>query len=128
MSLVRIEGYAAIFGQPCMIGDIIEPGAFTDSLSRSMPRLLAEHRTGDKAGEWLEAFEDETGLMMRGEVLPQFVPYAGLSIGFRAMLWKPRSLAKGRFLKELELVEVSVVRTPMQKLARFAPVAERSAA
>lgn len=67
-----IEGYAAVFGNIDSYGDIIEPGAFTESLAalnaagKKIP-LLYNHLTdlGSHVGVVIEALEDERGLLVR---------------------------------------------------------------
>ena len=51
----------------------------------------------------------------------------GLSIGFRARLWKPRP-DRGRDLISVELVEISLVAAPMQPLARFRQIGKAARA
>lgn len=130
-----IEGYASLFGIPDAGGDIVRAGAFARSLQRAahLPMLL-QHRPGAIAGRWVRMIEDGRGLYVRGLVEGRVAQglvrdgLDGLSIGFRPRLWKPR-LPDGRELIEVDLVEVSLVRSPMQARARFALMGlERNAA
>ena len=121
-----IEGYASLFGIPDASGDIVRAGAFARSLQRAarLPMLL-QHRQGAIAGRWVRMREDGRGLYVRGLIEGRIAQELaregldGLSIGFRPRLWKPR-MPDGRELIEVDLVEVSLVRSPMQARARFA--------
>ncbi len=120
-----IEGYASLFGQPDSSGDVVRAGAFARSLrgSGSLPMLL-QHRNGAVAGRWTCTREDGRGLYVRGLIEAEGARTLaaqgldGLSIGFRAMDWQPNT-GGGRDLKRVELVEVSLVSSPMLKTARF---------
>ena len=121
-----IEGYASLFGIPDLSGDVVRAGAFARSLrsGAALPMLL-QHRQGALAGCWTRLQEDGRGLFVRGLIGKASVARLvrgglnGLSIGFRPRLWKPLT-GGGRELIEVELVEVSLVETPMQTRARFA--------
>ena len=49
-----IEGYAAIFGEPDRGGDVIAPGAFTNSLAAraASVKLLWQHDPAQPIGIW----------------------------------------------------------------------------
>ncbi|HPE46894.1 MAG TPA: HK97 family phage prohead protease [Hyphomonas sp.] len=121
-----IEGYAALFGIPDQSGDVVRAGAFAHSLrsGAALPMLL-QHRQGALAGRWTRMVEDGRGLFVRGLIGKAGVEKLvrggldGLSIGFRPRLWKALA-GGGRELIEVDLVEVSLVATPMQARARFA--------
>lgn len=129
------EGYASVWGSVDSYGDTVAQGAFYKTLKeRGLPKMYFGHRSDMlPIGKWLEAAEDDKGLFVRGELTPgrQFADevYAslkhgtvgGLSIGF----WDRGSEqieGGGRLLKEVELVEVSVVNEPAEKLARITSV------
>ena len=116
--MVRFAGYAAVFDAPDRGGDVVRRGAFR--LRGSVP-LLWQH-SGEPVGEveWLE--EDSRGLRVIGRVREPGLAAAvasgavsGLSFGYRV-----REAARGRYreLLQLELREVSLVASPMQRLAR----------
>lgn len=127
-----VEGYAAIFNTPDLNGDIVLPGAFSQSLEAKGARgirMLYGHEA-DPVGVWDVVREDETGLFVRGRIL-RVTPRAqalaalvsqgaidGLSIGFRTMQFElgPRN---GRKLIGLDLWEVSIVTFPMHPKARL---------
>ncbi len=126
---VLIEGYAALFAIADLSGDVVRPGAFARSLAAGPVPMLLQHRSGAIAGRWTRLVEDGRGLFVRGLIESgpaQTMLRAGLdglSIGFRAKLWKPR-VEGGRELVEVELVEISLVAEPMQPAARFSIVGD----
>ena len=128
-----IEGYAALFGVADLSGDVVRAGAFAQSLKTGPVPMLLQHRSGVHAGHWTRLLEDGRGLFVRGLIdLPRAQlmlrdGLAGLSIGFRARLWKPRPEG-GRDLISIDLVEISLVAAPMQPLARFTEIGEAARA
>lgn len=129
---LRVEGYASLFGIEDLNGDVVQRGAFRDSISARngapLPMLL-DHRA-EPAGEWFALAEDSRGLFVRGIVRAETRRGAeairlleqgavdGLSIGFIARRSRPRP-ARGRDLLEIDLWEVSIVGVPMAPQARL---------
>lgn len=129
----KIEGYAAIFGEPDRGGDIIAPGAFSASLTsrQSAIKLLWQHDPAQPIGVWDEIAEDAKGLRVTGRLLTSIQRGAeaaallqagaldGLSIGYRAT----RADRRGphRQLTEIDLWEISLVTFPMNANARLNP-------
>lgn len=116
------EGYASLFDRPDGSGDIVLRGAFVQSLQRRPParvRMLYQHNASEPIGVWEAIQEDARGLYVRGRLSPGvqrarevralFADGAldGLSIGFRTLR------ASRRFLREIELWEISVVTFPL---------------
>lgn len=138
---LKISGYASLFGQADMSGDIVTRGAFAASLlARPNPLpLLFGHETQKPIGVWDRVFEDATGLFVSGRILTDNKrarhiarlvregAISGLSIGYRPVRARP-SAAGGRTLVELDLWEVSVVAFPMLRTARIIEIAEQGAA
>lgn len=124
---VLIEGHAALFGVEDLSGDVVRAGAFARSLRAGAVPMLLQHRAGAIAGRWTRIVEDGRGLFVRGLIEGSGAAMLvkaglnGLSIGFRARLWRPR-VSGGRDLIDVELVEVSLVAEPMQPGARFSIV------
>jgi HK97 family phage prohead protease len=119
---MRFAGYAAVFDRPDSGGDVVRPGAFAGALKRSgeVP-LLLQHK-GQPVGRIEHLSEDRRGLRVIAEVADSRVRelvergLRGLSFGYRV-----REAISGpglRELRALDLVEVSLVKRPMQKLAR----------
>jgi HK97 family phage prohead protease len=120
---VRFAGYAAVFDVPDRGGDVVRRGAFR--LARPVP-LLWQH-SGKPVGEIERLAEDRRGLRVIGRVAAPALAAAvargavtGLSFGYRVTEARdgPR-----REIKALELLEVSLVTSPMQPLARVHAVA-----
>jgi HK97 family phage prohead protease len=125
---MRFAGYAAIFGRPDRGGDVVRPGAFATSLKRG-PRevaLLWQHRPGRPVGRIEYLNEDKRGLRVIARLsagpagraaaaLLNEGKLAGLSFGYRV---RKASGSGPRALEDVELVEISLVRVPMQPKAR----------
>lgn len=123
---LRFAGYAAIFDRPDRGGDVIRKGAFHGSLGGDVP-LLWQHKPGAVIGRIEHLSEDRRGLRVIAELgegkdaaraakLVRSGRLDGLSFGYRV-----REAGKSgglRELRELELVEVSLVAEPMQPRAR----------
>jgi len=67
----EFEGYGSVFGNIDLGYDVVEKGAFADSLKvykekGQMPALLWSHDVKQPIGEWLEMSEDEHGLKVKG--------------------------------------------------------------
>ena len=106
--------------------DIIEKGAFQKSISKRMPKLLWQHKTDEPIGIFTEAFEDEEGLKVKGQLLINDVQRAkeahallkagaidGLSIGFSIPAGGAEMKSDGtRIINEVNLHEVSLVTFP----------------
>ncbi|MEG1452631.1 HK97 family phage prohead protease [Brevundimonas sp.] len=129
---MRIEGYASLWGVADLNGDVVQRGAFADSLARTGAegvRMLWQHDGRVVIGGWQRIFEDERGLWVEGAVgdwsaearMAQAVCAAGavdgLSIGYRTA--KARKSGRLRVLSGVQLWEVSVVTFPALAGARL---------
>ena len=129
-----IEGYASLFGAVDRGGDVVERGAYTASLKALVSagrrvRMLWQHDPAQPIGVWDEVREDETGLYVKGRLLPDVArareaaalltagAIEGLSIGYRTVKATKDDTGRRR-LQELELWEVSLVTFPMLPEAR----------
>lgn len=117
---MRMAGYAAIFDCPDSGGDIVRRGAFSHAAKGGIP-LLRQHDPSQRIGFVERLEEDERGLRViatldEGEAV---ITGAGLSFGYRVRGMKR---ADYRELTDLDLIEVSLVTHPMQKLARVLAV------
>jgi HK97 family phage prohead protease len=119
---MRFAGYAAVFDRPDSGGDVVRKGAFADALKRvaEVP-LLLQHK-GQPVGRIEHLSEDKRGLRVIASVVDGRVGelvrrgLRGLSFGYRV---RDASSSGGlRELRALDLVEVSLVARPMQKLAK----------
>ena len=128
---VVLVGYAALFGVPDQAGDVVRRGAFRNAIGRELP-LLVRHDARLLAGRWTRLVEDARGLFVEG-ALHDDAPAAGvarrllaagvdgLSIGFVARA--ARITPTGRDLIAVDLLEISLVPTPMQTRARLTRIA-----
>lgn len=123
----EFEGYGSTFGgEPDAYGDVIAAGAYADSLTAhkakgTMPKLFWQHNAGEPIGKWLEAKEDDHGLLMRGKLnmdvqrgreahaLLKAGDIDGLSIGYRIKEYSVDTETGVWTLEKLDLIEVSVV-------------------
>ena len=128
------EGYGSVFGNKDLGNDVIESGAFTNSLKRKKPhqvKLLYQHKSDMPIGVFDEIKEDDRGLYVKGRLalktqagqeayeLLKMGALDGLSIGFRV---NPKEVsydkrANKRIIKEVDLMEVSLVTFPMNPKA-----------
>ncbi len=131
------EGYASLFRIPDLGKDVVEPGAFRESLQRRGPagvKLLWQHDPAEPIGCWLSLTEDARGLFVRGrlslavararEIHALMLDGAldGLSIGFRPEKARTEPRTGLRRLERVDLWEVSIVTFPMLPQARIAAV------
>lgn len=134
------SGYGSVFGNTDRGGDIVAKGAFGKSLKewkksgRNVP-VLWQHNTDEPIGHWPDLKEDDYGLLGEAELWLEDAPYArlaqkgmraktitGLSIGYRIKKHDVNNETGIWTLKELELVEISVVTNPMNDSARVSDV------
>lgn len=128
-------GYLSVFGNVDEGGDIIAPGAFTDTLAawndkKEFPPVLWQHRSGEPLGPYLEMREDSHGLWVKGQLLVDDIPRArearallkakaikGMSIGYRSRDDSYDRVTNIRTLKKVDLWEGSIVTFPMNTLS-----------
>jgi HK97 family phage prohead protease len=121
---LSFSGYASKFGLVDAYGDTIQEGAYKNTLkNRERPIRLRWNHYGDVIGKWLKVVEDDVGLYVEGELTPGHSKaqdvYAllkhgaidGLSIGYRVKSYEQINEDR-RLLKDIELVEISVVEEP----------------
>jgi len=130
----EFEGYGSVFGNKDLGNDVIEKGAFAKSIRRRKAKgvkLLYQHKSDMPIGVFDEIKEDEHGLVVKGRLalktqagaeayeLLKMGALDGLSIGFRV---NPKEVSydkRGgkRIIKEVDLMEVSLVTFPMNPQA-----------
>jgi len=132
-----IKGYISIFGNVDSYGEIVEPGAFAETLAKSAKsgrkvKLLWQHDPHQPIGVWDEVGEDRKGLWGEGRLLIEQSPKAreahgllmegaldGLSIGYRTVKSEPKAGKEGIVsLTKLDLLEGSVVTFAANERAR----------
>lgn len=132
-----IAGMAWPFGSADRVGDIITKGAFNIAVA-DMPMLLS-HDPEQVIGLWDEVKETDEGLTVKGHLLVnesgraravrgliQGGLVSGLSIGFRTKAATKQG--RNRVITALDLLEISVVRSPSHLGARIATAKNASAA
>ncbi|WP_020146891.1 HK97 family phage prohead protease [Thioalkalivibrio sp. ALJ15] len=128
-------GYASVFNGVDAYGDTILPGAYAHTLeNRSRPIRMRWNHTGPVIGRWTVLREDEKGLWVEGQLTPGHSvaedAYAslkhgavdGLSIGYLIPPGGAEEKDGTRYLKSIELVEISVVEEPADAGALVANV------
>lgn len=124
------RGLASTYNNPDLVDDIIEPGAFTRTLSanKQLP-LLFEHRT---AIGTVDLQDSPQGLIAEGKLtlavqaardayeLAKSGAVTGLSIGFQAIREKMDGMV--RRISEARLFEVSLTAIPCNPSARLLSV------
>ncbi|RMC37503.1 HK97 family phage prohead protease [Paracoccus alkanivorans] len=136
----QFEGYASTFGgEPDSYGDVIAPGAFSDSLAEhatkgTMPKMFWQHDPREPIGRWTMAVEDGKGLMVTGQLnmgvqrareayeLLKSGDIDGLSIGYRIQGYEVDEDRDIWTLTKLDLREVSIVSIGANENATIAAV------
>lgn len=133
------SGYGSVFGNVDSYREVVAPGAFSDSLAETRSKgrtfpVLWQHRSGEPIGNWnIDSLkEDDHGLFGEGMLWLGDAPYAkvahrgmqskaitGLSIGYRVRDDSFNESTRIRTLKNLELVEISIVTNPANDDARI---------
>lgn len=131
------EGYAATFGNRDLGGDIVETGAFTKTLKERGAKgvkMLMDHDSRQRVGVWESIEEDKSGLYVKGRLLMEkqigkeaYIDLkAGaldaMSIGYRVKSDAYDGRRRARLLKEVDLLEISLVPFPMNEAARVTGV------
>jgi uncharacterized protein len=147
---MTFTGYGAVFGNVDSYGDVIQAGAFGETLraaktSGQWPAMLSQHGgmlggADDMMpiGVWTDMAEDGRGLWVEGKLAPttrgreayellRMKPRPalnGLSIGFVAKEYTVGTKPKEprRTLKNIDLMEVSIVTMPANPKARVTGV------
>jgi HK97 family phage prohead protease len=121
---MTFSGYASVFGGVDAYGDTIDPKAYDQTLvSRNRPVRMRWNHYGPVIGKWLSVVADSKGLYVNGQLTPGHSTaidvYAsmkhgavdGMSIGYVPRLVEELSEGR-RLLKQIDLVEISVVEEP----------------
>lgn len=125
------EGYAATFDNIDSSDDIIQKGAFVQSLKSKTPKLLEQHNPFEyPIGIITEIFEDAKGLFIKaslpmgdtrvsGRIVPQMKigSLDSLSIGYIPIVAERDENTGTRLLKEIDVFEISLVTFPANEKA-----------
>lgn len=132
----QFVGYGSVFGNKDLGNDIVVEGAFTKSIASKGARgvkLLYQHKADEPIGVFDEIIEDKRGLRVKGRLalgtqrgrevyeLMKMGALDGLSIGYRV---DPKGYdydekGKRRYIKSVDLMEISAVTFPMNPRARI---------
>lgn len=143
------SGYGSIFGNVDLGNDVVQPGAFTESLKEleakgEFPSMFWNHKPDEPIGEWTKIVEDQKGLYVEGFLWVsgnaagrepvdgankayntiQAKSSKGLSIGYKT-LKSSRGRVEStsvRLLEKVRPIEVSVVPHPMNPRATITSV------
>ena len=133
-----IEGYASKFNGVDSYGDTVLPCAYEKTLQdRERPVRMRWNHFGPVIGKWVVIKEDENGLYVKGELTPghsvaddvfaslKHGAVDGLSIGYIVTEDGARKNDHGGYdLKQIELIEISVVEEPADLGATISSVKE----
>jgi HK97 family phage prohead protease len=139
----EFEGLAATFGNIDQGREIIQRGAFANSL-KARPadkvKMLFQHRPDEPIGIWTSLKETTKGLLAKGRLilesqrarevhaLMKAGAMDGLSIGHRTLKDQYDRVKNIRHLLEVDLREISVVTFPMNEDAAIFAVKNSEAA
>lgn len=135
----EFSGYGSIFGNKDLGNDIVMEGAFAQSIGKKgakAVKMLYQHRADEPIGVFDEIIEDSRGLKVKGRLamgtqrgrevyeLMKMGAIDGLSIGYRvdAKGYDYDDKRKRRYLKSVDLMEISAVTFPMNPKARVSQV------
>lgn len=130
-------GYASVFGNRDSYGDIVQKGAFVESLNDwqakgKMPPVLWQHDRGEVIGVWTKLYEDDHGLYGEAELFINDIAKAkeahallkrgaidGLSIGYSVTKGQPDETGENYHLLGIDLKEISIVTMPANEQSRI---------
>ena len=133
------SGYASVFGNKDLGNDVVVQGAFQKSIRAKGARkikMLFQHDTKEPIGVYTKVREDAQGLYVEGKLamqtqkgrevyeLMKMAAIDGLSVGYRvdAKGYSYDDRGKKRYLKQVDLMEISAVTFPMNPKARVSAV------
>ncbi|MCA9565143.1 MAG: HK97 family phage prohead protease, partial [Myxococcales bacterium] len=143
------EGYGAFFANKDSYGDVIQKGAFKETLKdwksrKRLPPMLSQHggwmmsdMDAVPVGKWESMAEDESGLYVKGRLINLDTERGknlygamregvmdGMSIGYRAkeFAYGTKPDEPRRTLKKVDIIEVSIVTFPANDKATIRSV------
>jgi len=133
------SGYASVFGNKDLGGDVVVRGAFKESIRKKKAKnikFLYMHKTDKPIGIFTKVDEDDRGLQVEGKLalgtqlgketyeLMKMGAITGLSIGYKvdAKGYHYDERSRRRKLKEVDLMEISAVTFPMNPKAQIRQV------
>ena len=121
------------------VGDVTTSNAFTATIAKhktdgTMPKLLLQHEVADVIGVFLDMWEDDAGLWVRGKLCLETVKGAetyalmkmgaliDLSIGYVVKKEQYDAATNTNFLEEIYIREVSIVTFPANSQSNITEV------
>jgi len=130
---MKFSGYASMFDGVDSYGDTVLKGAYQDTIkNRDRSIKMRFNHFSEVIGKWTTIEEDNKGLFVEGELTPNHSKasdvYAsmkhgaidGMSIGYRVKDFEQKGNI--RLLKQIELIEISVVEEPADLNAKIGEV------
>lgn len=132
----RFAGYASVFNLVDSQRDVIEKGAFSDTLQGRIGqiKLLWQHNFAEPVGYFTAMFEDARGLYVEGQLLLEVARarealslmqsgvVRGLSIGYSPVRYRMDPDTGIRIIAAVDLWEVSLVTFPANQEATVSVV------
>lgn len=132
----RFAGYASVFDVVDSQRDLVERGAFVQTLKDRVGeiKLLWQHQMNEPIGYFTDMFEDAYGLYVEGQLLLEVARakealslmkngvLKGLSIGYAPRHYTLDADTGVRHLRAVDLYEVSVVTFPANEVAQISVV------
>tara|TARA_R110002012_G_scaffold216320_1_gene387390 strand:- start:1135 stop:1812 length:678 start_codon:yes stop_codon:yes gene_type:complete len=133
------EGYGSVFNNKDLGNDVIRKGSFSRTIAEKKPnqiKLLYQHKTDEPIGVIDAIEEDSKGLKIKGRLamgtqkgrevyeLMKMGALDSMSIGYRLAPdgYKYDDKNKRRVIKEVDLMEISMVTFPMNPKAKVTKV------
>jgi uncharacterized protein len=129
------SGYASVFGLVDSDGDVIAKGAFRRAVSEpSRIKMLWQHDARAVIGKWVAVEEDDTGLLVKGELILEIeqareayaLMRAGaideMSVGFSVVEATKSASNSGRVFTDVDLWEISLVTWAANPAAKITSV------
>lgn len=120
----EFEGYGSVFGEVDFYNEVVLKGAFEKSIKKKNPVMLWQHRMDTPIGKYTEVREDDRGLYVKGQInlktqkgveaysLLKQEAISGMSIGYYPIVDEYDRDKEIRYLKEVDLLEISIVTFP----------------
>lgn len=137
----EIVAYVTTFGNEDVVGDVMAPNAldkwvkeFNDGEDNMLP-MLWSHKSDSPIGHWDKFEIDNTGVKGYGTLYTETTQgddvrklmsrglVNSVSVGFTASDWEDKK-PRGRYFKEINLKEVSIVLNPANPQAKVVSVKE----
>ena len=131
------SGYGSVYGNIDQGDDIVEAGAFTESLKTRTPKMLWQHQFSNPIGIYTRVTEDAKGLYLEGKIFRKVLPFgenayqllkggaiSGLSVGYSTSDCQYEEMGGShvRRITKADLYEVSIVTEPMNEAAHVISV------